>query len=173
METARGNPQKVSGIIIAGKGLHFDAEQERLYRDGVTIADAKMINGRYILEDNTAFNSKTGSTYAATIKRATPQDWQHTGNYAIPDLDQAAKGVVTVADKENIPHTNECEICALFRAHAIVSRSSTKSETSNEPSLYDTLDIPPTYTSHTIRRLESDGKEVEHQEYRGSCRVKE
>ena len=77
-------------------------------------------------------------------KSATAYEWHqlmaYAHNKAIQHLPVAAKGVV-VSDKNKVPPTNECETCALSKAHRIVSRSPAKLETSNKPFFRVTYDL--------------------------------
>ncbi|SLM36577.1 Ribonuclease H-like domain [Lasallia pustulata] len=75
----------------------------------------------------------------------------HASAEAISHLETSAEGV-KIKDKEStVLKTNECEPCALSKAHRIVSRSSIKSDMSTKPFeciTFDLMEFQPAYNRH-------------------------
>ena len=128
----------VSGSILEEKGLHFDTQHRHLHQDGQTVAFAPKVENHYVIENNTksTANVFVGAIATSTaFKTGTAYKWHqllaHASSEVIEHLAQAAEGVrVTDATSEAVPKTNKCEICALAKAHKLVSRSSAKAKTS-------------------------------------------
>ena len=141
----------VSQDLLYVKGLYFDNWKNHLHRKGKTVAYVKRYNGHYLLEDNTS--SDQASVFLvqqkpkiATNKTATAYEWHqmlaHASDESIQHLESSAGGVKISEESEGkVPKTNECEPCALSKAHRIVSRSSENAETSNEPFYRITYDL--------------------------------
>ena len=137
----------VSQQILCSKGLYFDDWKMHLHKQGKTIGFVKAHHGHYLLEDNLNKIVQTQKTATfTTTKKASMGDWPQILAHASPDvikhLEQSVKGVkVTNKDTDRVPKTNECETCALSKAHQIVSRSPDKSENSTEPFHRITYDL--------------------------------
>ena len=135
----------VGGTILDDKGVFFDAEWRRLRRGQQTVCWVTRVGGHYVLEDNTAGMESTNppATFTATRLGTTTQWHQllaHANNDAVQHLPTAAEGV-ELTNKDKVPATNECEPCALSKAHRIISRSPTKAETSDKPFFRITFDL--------------------------------
>lgn len=79
--------------------------------------------------------AQPASSFAVT-KTATMKNWHqilgHASHDAIAHLETSAEGVKLSDGKDRqIPKTNECQTCALSKAHRIISRSPDKSESSD------------------------------------------
>lgn len=142
----------VSQDLLYVKGLHFDSWKLHLHREGNTIMTVKRYNGHYLLEDNVKGDDTHLASYSTTkstgSKVATGYEWHqmlaHASSEAIQHLQASTKGV-TVSDVI-VPKTNECEPCALSKAHRIISRSSDNAETSTKPFYritYDLMQLTP------------------------------
>ena len=141
----------VSQDLLYVKGLYFNNWKNHLHREGKTVAYVKRYDGHYLLEDNTS--SDQASVFLvqqkpkiATNKTATAYEWQqmlaHASDESIQHLESSTRGVKISEESEGkVPKTNECEPCALSKAHRIVSRSSENAETSNEPFYRITYDL--------------------------------
>ena len=134
------------------KGVYINGRNYRLERNGETFCLLKKHGGHSLLEDNTATKSAKDSpqgvfavsaTSSVVIRTAT--EWHnilgHASADAIKHLASAAKGVGVKQDGVPVPKTNECEPCALSKAHNIVSRSLAKSEPSTRPFQRITFDL--------------------------------
>ena len=101
-----------------------------LHRDGKTVGLVERYNGHYLLENNV---DSTLSAYFAVTKSGSQEDWHqrlaHASEDAIKHLKMSAEGVKVIDGR--VPKTNECETCALSKAHQIISQSSDKSEYSD------------------------------------------
>lgn len=139
----------VSQDILYDKGLYFDNWKLHLHREGQTVGFVERHQGHYLLENNirrTPQPDKQSATFAASAKTATMEEWHqilgHASHDAIQHLEDSAEGV-KVVDKGNsqVSKTNECETCALSKAHRIVSRKPEKSESMDRPFYRVTYDL--------------------------------
>ena len=142
----------VAGSILADKGLHFDTAHGHLHRNGTPVVLVPRVSAHYVLEDNR--NPEGVGTFATTVRSGSTSEWHqllaHASNEAVQHLQQAAEGV-ELTNKDKVPLTNKCEECALSKAHRIVSRSPTKSETSDRPFYritYDLIDMTKALNNH-------------------------
>ncbi|SLM34143.1 Ribonuclease H-like domain [Lasallia pustulata] len=162
-------PEYLTNLVsmhqFAAKGVYHDARNSRLERDHITLCHIKEHGGHYLLEDNTTTSATTQSPTTqgtmkqssshAIVKTATPNQWHqvmaHASAEAISHLETSAEGV-KIKDKEStVLKTNECEPCALSKAHRIVSRSSIKSDMSTKPFeriTFDLMEFQPAYNRH-------------------------
>ena len=137
----------VAGDLLGKKGVHIDSQNDRMHTDGITVFNLLKNGPFWCVEDNsktdTALSLATLNSKPAA-KSATTLEWHqllaHAGNDAIQNLAGAAEGV-EVTDKARVPPTNECEVCALTKAHRIVSRSPYKAERSDKPFFRITYDL--------------------------------
>ena len=151
----------VSQDLLYVKGLYFDNWKLHLHRKGVTIATIKRYNGHYLMEDNVDHASIAASypasvitTQSSSAKVATAYEWHqmlaHAFSEVIQHLEASAEGV-KISDKDakgniNVPKTNECESCALSKAHRVISRSPDNAETFTKPFYrvtYDLMQLTP------------------------------
>ena len=137
---------------LEAKGVYMDGRNRRLERNNETFCLLKKYGGYSLLEDNTATksvkNSSQGVFAASTISfvlTRTATEWHsilgHALANAIKHLASAAKGVGVKQDGISVPKTNECEPCALSKAHNIISRSSARSEPSTRLFQQITFDL--------------------------------
>ena len=146
----------VSQSILASKGVYFDGWKNELHRDGNPIAFVESSNGHYFMEKNLeiAEPSITGSSFA--VKSETMSEWHqvlgHPSHETIKHLESATQGVkVSDINTGSVPKTNECETCALFKSHQIISRSPDKSESSTKlfyRVTYDLMQFDPALNKH-------------------------
>lgn len=163
----------VSGSILASKGLHFDTQHARLHQEGNTVGYASFKNGHYIMEDedfrifigkstkSKSINAASSMAFSGKTPMAAPSssmilttnsanDWHqilaHAGNDAIQNLEAAVRGIKISGDI-TVPKTNECETCALSKAHQQISKSAEKSEYSDKPFHRVTYDLIPLNTA--------------------------
>lgn len=128
----------VSQDILYTKGVYFDNGKMHLYREGKTMAYVERHNGHYLMENNIDTEDEPVTTGFATSKSGSMEDWHqvlgHASQDAIKHLEDATEGVKVVdKDTGHVPKTNECNTCALSKAHRIISRSPDKSEYSDKP----------------------------------------
>lgn len=135
----------VSESILKDKEVHFDTQHRHLHRNGVPFVNLTRSGGHYVIENNTA-STPPQEVFASAkaVRTSTALQWHqlmtHANNEAIQHLSQAAEGV-EITNKESVSATNECEECALSKAHRIISRSPLKSETSDKPFYRITYDL--------------------------------
>ena len=137
----------VSSTHLQNKGnVYQDAENRRLQRGGKTFFTYTERFGLFLLEDNTDGHSDIAPSSFIAAKSGTTKEWHqllaHAANDAIQHLPQAAEGV-KITDKDKVPATNECQTCAVSKAHQIISRSTFKQEDSEEPFHRITYDLIP------------------------------
>lgn len=129
---------------LRAKRVYFDNWKMHLHREGNTIGHVTRHGGHYLLEDNINFMKKQPASFATTTKSGSMRDWHqilgHASNNAITHLENLVEGV-KVVDQDPVPKTSECETCALFKSHQIVSRSSDKSKKSDKPFHQITYDL--------------------------------
>ena len=141
----------VSESILKDKKVHFDTQHRHLHKNEVSFVNLIRSEGHYVIEDNTAF-FETEEMFASAIAIRTniTLQWHqlmtHANNEIIQHLSQAAEEM-KFTNKKTVSAINECEECALAKAHRIISRSSSKSETSNKSFYritYDLIDMNTT-----------------------------
>lgn len=143
-------------FLMRKKGVHFDSWKSHLHAAGKTLYLVKQVGGHDLLEDNTSavfitrrLKDTSNPTEVPTKKKvASSYDWHrllaHASAEVIGHLQSSAQGVeVTDSAKINVPKTNECEPCALSKAHRIISRSTELAETSDKPFYRVTFDLIP------------------------------
>ena len=125
----------VSQDRLYSRGLYFDNWKMHLHRNGETVSFVKRHNRHYLLEDNTTRGTTPSASFSTTKSRLT-KDWHqilgHASHDAIAHLETSVKGV-RISDNDQVPRTNECETCALFKSCQIISRSVDNSESSTKP----------------------------------------
>lgn len=154
----------VSGSILASKGLHFDTMDTRLHINGTTLGYAPLISGHYFMEHplistSSASSAKSSASNATSSASAdfrlmthavnssnTAKDWHnilaHAGQETIQHLESSVEGI-SISGNAAVPKTNECETCALSKAHQLISKSSNNSESNEAPFYRITYDLIP------------------------------
>jgi hypothetical protein len=139
----------VSESRLKKKGVYFDNYKMHLHDKGITLAKVDEQDGLYVLESNSAsFDAATSNTSTktamSTCKKGTMQEWHeimaHASTEAIKHMITATQGAV-ITDPTTTIRTNKCETCALSKSTEIISRSSDKSESSEEPFYRVTYDL--------------------------------
>ena len=154
----------ISGFILHTKKVFFDSEHHRLHHLGKTFGYTKTLHGNFVIEYNEPQSHLTSESdsddndptiaNAVATKIASSKDWHqilaHAGPETIQQLPNAAEGI-KISDTLPAPKTNECETCALSKAHQLISRSSIKSESSDKPFhriTYDLIPLSPALNRH-------------------------
>lgn len=118
-------------LRFRAKGVYFDDRHKRLYVNNRILGWVKHLFNHDILEDNTdvdqrhdASEENSSAMVSKLQKSETAQYWHKVLAYAnhevIQHLQTAAEGV-RITDA-TIPKTHECETCALFKLHRIISQ---------------------------------------------------
>lgn len=139
----------VSEEKLLVKGLFYDSEKMHLHSKGKTIGYVERYNGHRLLENNCSTSITSATTKPAVsfaTKAGSMKDWHHilghASHDAIKHLETSVEGVKVVNSADGqVPKTNECETCALSKAHRIISRSPEKSESSDKPFHRVTYDL--------------------------------
>ena len=146
----------ISKHILIEKDVHFMSETKRLYRNEKTIVYAIKKNDHFYIKNNDDENQnfesenenfdKSTVLYSAyysqtfsDVKQRTTQNWHqilaHAENEIIQNLEKSIQEIKISNDKKT-SKTNECETCALSKAHQIIFRFNQKSEFSKEKSFH-------------------------------------
>ena len=139
----------VSKSILEAKELYFDIKHHHLHRKEKAVFFAFRVKNYYVLKNNikitaNVFNAKVVSIIKFEISYKWHQLLAYASSEIIKHFAQVAEEV-KIIDIKNAAYAvskiNKCKICALAKAHKIVSRFSAKAKTSDKLFFCITYDL--------------------------------
>lgn len=120
----------VSEVIFYTKRVGFDNYKIDLYLKKKTIGYVEHYNRHYLFENHvtTPQPEERSAAFATPTKTATMNDRHqilgHAPHGPVSHLENSAGGVIVSDADGQVLKINECQTCALSKAHQIVSQSS-------------------------------------------------
>jgi len=116
----------ISGRLLRDKGVRWNQDTDRLNLDGYEFCQLEIHEGLWTMEYN-----PLPQTLALLVKSSKPRNtmaspwtWHHRLGHCGPKVIQHladGRDGISVTDG-HAPATNECETCAVSKAHQIISR---------------------------------------------------
>ena len=115
------------------KGIYHDFEHERLQRKNETFCYVERVGRHKMIEYNALEKTKAVETFEAfvfssrlsQILKTIEAEWHnilaHSGSETLFNLKKTTDNIRVIASKST-PAINQCEICALIKAHKFISR---------------------------------------------------
>ena len=141
------------------KGIFHDSKNDRLHRKGETYCLIQRVDRHKVIEYNPPQTSEAEESYGAfvsssdpsSILQATGAEWHqllgHSSSKIISKLENSAKNI-QMTDSDSIPTINSCEICALIKAHKLISKRPDHEKSANAPFQRTGFDLIQEITSY-------------------------
>lgn len=116
----------ISGRLLRDKGVRWDQDTDRLNLDGYEFCQLEVHEGLWTMEYNPLPQTSAFTVRSAQPRTtiASPQMWHYRLGHCGPDVIQHltdGRNEISVTNGRG-PVTNECETCAVSKAHQIISR---------------------------------------------------